>query len=70
MTASQKYHIVPLAFPSPLCTHCNLLKVQNVEHLATVCPATVCPATKLEGGFQAIHQMNDEFKSWIKETTY
>ena len=54
-----------ISFPSPICTRCNLLKVQNVEHLVTV-----CPATKLEGGFRAILQMNDEFKSWIEETTY
>jgi len=64
-TQSVMYHIDPHSFPSPKCSLCDRLEAQTTEHLVTV-----CPATKLEGGFQAIHQMTDGFKAWVDGMAY
>ena len=47
---------------SPACTSCNAAS-QNMDHIILQ-----CPFTRIEGGYETIHEASDEFTSWLDET--
>ena len=44
---------------SPICPRCHAA-VESTDHLVLG-----CPATKLEGGYESVHNCTDTFKSWL-----